>query len=69
MKFNEIFNLIPATKYIGVVAKNHSEQHKVLYQGIASKCPPELGNMELYTLSNTVDVIKPILIIGVKIDE
>ena len=70
MKFKEIINLIPETKNIGIVGKNHSGQNKVLYQGIASKCPPELGNLELHTLSSTtVDFNKPILTIGVKTNE
>ena len=68
MKFKEIFNLIPATKYIGVIAENHNtEKYEVLYQGIASNIPPELGDMELNTLSSTtIDFSKPILTIGVK---
>ena len=71
MKFKEIFNLIPATKYIGVVAENRSsEKYEVLYQGIASKMPPELGDMELNTLSSTtIDFSKPILTIGVNENE
>lgn len=68
MKFKDIIDLISPTKNIGVVLKDKTaESYTVLYLGIASKMPVELGEYELIKISiSLIETRKAVLTIEVK---